>query len=150
MNAAAPRDRDARGEVVEEVPELVEKSLYVSVREKRRTLFRWRREVRTDHPEVRRTSALHARFPVDEVVHPRALTFFGPGEKVRIKPAKERALRVAKFVIADLGVPDLLENHLRYREAEEAPRDFKKSGERLAEGEIRSELFFIQVVAFLP
>ncbi len=93
---------------MEEVPELVEDRLNLSVGQERRPAFFRGGEVSGDEAEVRPEGASVPGPPREEVVHPGPLAFFRTRKPIRIEGSQPDSVLVSDFVIANIRMPHLI------------------------------------------
>ena len=141
---------DARQQVVEQVPVLVEHGAHLVRDEQGRRAVVRRRQVALDDADVWIEAAVRARAAVDEPVHPRTATLAFPGEPVGVEGAELGAVLGRRRVGADARVPDVDVGRRGDRHPEEAVHQLEDALLDPIEREVRAQLLLIEAVALAP
>ena len=130
---------------MQQVSELVEDGLHVTMRQQRRAAIHGRREIAAHQSEVR-LGAIFFGKPSDEGVHPRAAALSFAWIPIGIERPEQRSIRVVNSVHLHVRVPHGRAPLLRHANSVKALDGFKHALHHALQREVGAQGFLIEIV----
>src|ERR1035438_5356273 len=135
--------------MMQQMPELVENGLHLTMREQRWTIAHRRSKVTANESSMR-LEAIAERDAGDEGVHPRTTPLVFPWEPVCVKCPDQRVVRrtalIVNLIVLDLGVPHWNSWLLHHANTVQPLHDLEHSLHHALERKKRPQRFFIEII----